>query len=508
MMRCERPLPQGLGTCLLIHDFLGKVECAEIVAAAEQRGFEMADRNYPPSYRNNDRQVHDDDEQAVAWFDRLRGLVPAHMKVEESGETTNWELAGINGRLRTCRYLPGQRFGIHQDGIHHRGPGFRSLLTFMIYLTDGNEFEGGDTLFYANGPGGASGAGGANEVIARVRPRAGTLIVFDHRIWHAGDAVTKGVKHIVRSDLMYRRVGATDLGRRGRRWSGHEGYVWSLTRLSNGLIASGGRDALIRLWNPDGSPVASLRGHTQSVLGLAEAAPGVLASVSRDRTLRFWDVETRNNSKTVVAHEAAALALASLDGGRLASAGADGSIAIWDLQGKALGTLNGHLGWVWSLARMGNRLLASASEDGFVRIWDIDTLRCIAELKGDHPLRSVDVLKLSSADEYCLAVGDIAGNIRIWRVSRNAFKPVSSFTGHAAAVRRVRWLSDATLVSCGEDNGLRVWRWQTQRCELEHIGQHFVTDALALSEDRLLSCGYGNEMNVHNVRMGADIAMA
>lgn len=26
------------------------------------------------------------------------------------------------------------------------------MLTFMVYLTDGDDFEGGDTLFYAAGP--------------------------------------------------------------------------------------------------------------------------------------------------------------------------------------------------------------------------------------------------------------------------------------------------------------------------------------------------------------------
>ncbi len=56
------------------------------------------------------------------------------------------------------------------------------MLTFMIYLNDGSDFSGGDTASYANGP---SAAPDANPAVARLRPKMGSLILFDHSIWHA-----------------------------------------------------------------------------------------------------------------------------------------------------------------------------------------------------------------------------------------------------------------------------------------------------------------------------------
>jgi hypothetical protein len=197
----------------------------------------------PPSYRNNDRQVVDDPALAAHLLQRLRPHVPATLQA--CGE--HWQLHSLNERLRLCRYGPGQAFHTHQDGVHHRGAGLRSHLTFMVYLTDGDEFEGGDTLFYDQAPGAEP-----QQPVGRLRPRAGSLIVFNHALWHAGAVVRAGVKHIIRSDVLYQRTGpAADLPA-GPWQPAHRGYVWTLAVLPGGRIASGGRDTVIRLWNAQG----------------------------------------------------------------------------------------------------------------------------------------------------------------------------------------------------------------------------------------------------------------
>src|ERR1041384_5089683 len=98
----------------------------------------------------------------------------------------------MNARMHFCRYQPGQQFSIHQDGVHHRAPGWRSMVTFMIYLTDCAAFSGGDTVFFSGGPDTAREGEELPRVIARVRPKAGTLILFSHALWHAGERVHSG----------------------------------------------------------------------------------------------------------------------------------------------------------------------------------------------------------------------------------------------------------------------------------------------------------------------------
>lgn len=537
-LHSEDPLPAALGRCTLIHGFLAPDECAAHIAAAQARGFLDTGGDYPPSYRNNDRQVLDDPALAQRLFERLREHAP-QLLIDADG--ARWRLHSLNERLRLCRYRPGQRFNIHQDGVHHRGPDLRTHLTFMIYLTDGEAFDGGDTLFYAQGPRSDGDADGAPPVAARVRPRAGTLIVFDHALWHAGEAVTRGVKYLLRSDLLYSRERPLPAGANAAPAAfapGHDGYVWSLTRLDDGRIVSGGRDAAIRLWSGDGALLARLQGHRQSVLGTCQAGRDRLLSVSRDRGLRLWDLARGECLGEVRAHEAAALCLARLDARRFASGGADARIALWSARGRPLGALHGHAGWVWSLCGAGADRLLSASEDGQMRLWDMRALRCVQAWQGATPLRSVDACLLdprrfdardidpheagfrqaglreaglrevdsrqphsrrpdaraldgasNARARHSVATGDIAGRIRLFELDDDRLRPVREWPAHDAAVRRVRWLGDGRLASCGEDGRVRVWDREGSLLQ-ERRHDNFATDALLLDDGRLLSCGY------------------
>ena len=58
------------------------------------------------------------------------------------------------------------------------------------------------------------------------------------------------------------------------------------------VLASSGRDRVIKLWNPDsGQALATLEGHTSWVQGIVFIEKGTrLASVGTDQTVRVWDL--------------------------------------------------------------------------------------------------------------------------------------------------------------------------------------------------------------------------
>ncbi|HEY9132836.1 MAG TPA: 2OG-Fe(II) oxygenase [Dyella sp.] len=478
----EHPLPETFGACLLWHGFLTPDECTALIADAEQHGFQRADLDYPPSYRDNDRQVRDDPDMADRLWHRLRQALPQLGKAGISG----WEPIGINERLRLCRYGPGQQFRIHRDGVHHRDPHCRSALTFMVYLTDGAEFDGGDTLFFAGGP------GRPGDPVARIRPRRGSLILFDHDIWHAGDIVTRGSKHILRSDVLYHRKDGDAVVS-----AQHLGYVWTLLKLADGRIASAGRDTAIRLWDSNGDHRGCLQGHRQSVLGLAEIRPGLLASVSRDRSLRLWDVARQACIHEATAHEAAALCVAALPGRELvATGGADARIHVWSERGQRLCTCAGHDGWIWALACCTPGRLFSASEDGMVKCWELDDSRCLGTWPGEVPLRSIDAHLLPDGSTR-LAVGDADGWIRLGIFRDGCFQETRRIKAHTAAIRRVRFFTDGTLATCGEDGALRQWDSPSLRLRTEDVREPFVTDVLELDRHGWLSSAYDGALRYH-----------
>lgn len=487
------PLADDQPFCIVIPNFLSHSECEAITGFSDARGYANAETDYPPSYRNNERQVIDDKELAEQVLMRLGGIAPATLDAEEThgGSVVRWQLACVNERFRFCRYSPGQQFNIHQDGVHHRNDGRQSRLTLMVYLTDGSEFTGGDTVFYSHGPAGNA-FGQGPSVIGRVRPQAGSLILFDHCLWHAGEVVTSGVKHIMRSDIVYRRQDAEAQTPSGPFQPGHHGYVWALAKLGGGTLASGGRDTAIRIWSNSGEPVMQLKGHEQSVLGLAAIAGNRLVSVSRDRTMRFWDLRTGECERTVQTHEGAVLTVATLPGEKIVTGGADARLMLWDHGGDVIATLSGHTGWVWDAAPVASDQFASASEDGSVIIWSHKTGQRLHTLGGASPLRTLAV----SEDGRQAIVGNIAGEIAVWEETDGQWKMVHRFQAHAAAVRRIRLFASGLLATAGEDNYVRIWRMGDWHLLSESRHDNFVTDVIEL-DDSYVSCSYDGSLRMH-----------
>ncbi len=176
-----------------VHDVCPADECAALIRLADglgfvdapittTRGFVMA-----PEVRNNTRVILDDEPRARGLWQRLEPFVPARRH--------GWRAVGLNERLRFYRYEPGQYFRWHHDGPFVRGADERSLLTVMLYLD--HDFVGGGTEFERS-----------RGDIVRVTPAAGMVLVFDHPIVHQGAPVERGVKHVLRTDVMYRRDAA------------------------------------------------------------------------------------------------------------------------------------------------------------------------------------------------------------------------------------------------------------------------------------------------------------
>lgn len=167
-------------------------ECRALIERISAAGPRDPSPAYPPSYRNNDRLVLEDEALAAEVFARIGPLVPGELRWGDR----RWRLVGINPRLRACRYRAGQRFTRHRDGPFCPTPRRRSLLSVVLYLDDlGAAFTGGRTRFFAEQR--------AATPIAELRPEAGRVAVFAHELWHEGEAVESGTKHVLRSDLVF-----------------------------------------------------------------------------------------------------------------------------------------------------------------------------------------------------------------------------------------------------------------------------------------------------------------
>ena len=87
----------------------------------------------------------------------------------------------------------------------------------------------------------------------------------------------------------------------------HAGVVWRLTYSPDGsVIAAGGWDSAIRLWNAStGDLLRTLEGHTSRIIDVAFSRDGAaLASIDSDTNVHIWDSLTGEKKRSFGCAEA------------------------------------------------------------------------------------------------------------------------------------------------------------------------------------------------------------
>ena len=207
--------------CGVIDDFLTEEECGRLIALSTSRGYEsvnatiqhgdvpapkkgskMSDRGLNLS----GRVLIESERFAELLWERLAPIFPPASR-------NGWEPIGLNEHFRFLRYQPGDYFRPHRDANyvpeatdprHGEVTSFQSLL---LYLDSPR--KGGETYF----PLRRTGLQEDNQVVAmstvKISPRPGRALCFDHSLEHGGTDIQEGLKHVVRTDVMYRCLPGT-----------------------------------------------------------------------------------------------------------------------------------------------------------------------------------------------------------------------------------------------------------------------------------------------------------
>ena len=203
-----------------------------------------------------------------------------------------------------------------------------------------------------------------------------------------------------------------------KRAKGHDSTIECIAELSNGNIATGGNDFLIKFWEKVApSPHATLEGHNGTVLYILQLKNNLLASASADKTIRIWNINSLQTLKILEEHQASVLKLYQLKNSKFISCSVDGTLRIWDpFQGYSSSVLKGHKDAVESVVELEAGVIASCSLDEHIRIWDTYMGKCKMKIRVRKTLIDIDYyitgdLLVISGDKRLMIINYELGNI-------------------------------------------------------------------------------------------------
>ena len=221
------------GRIITVDNVLTLEECDLLVEEAEKSGFKPSPlsggghgRTEREGARTSQFYVNDNCDLANELWNRVRDAVPNNLHnikpvpyMNSITRGDEYTPIGVNEHMRYYKYDVGQYILKHDD---YRMSRYRyepetdkyyyqmTFLTLLVYLND--NFLDGKTLFWTKYA--TEGTTGHCRFIRdieftghdlEVKPKTGMALVNDHMVQHEGESPDKGVKYILRTDIVHEK---------------------------------------------------------------------------------------------------------------------------------------------------------------------------------------------------------------------------------------------------------------------------------------------------------------
>jgi len=291
----------------------------------------------------------------------------------------------------------------------------------------------------------------------------------------------------------------------------HSGAVHCVKFSADGsLIVSSGHDNTIKLWQPSGALIKTLRGHGSWVRSSDVSADGNLVlsgGYDESHQIRLWDVDKYVEQGQVLAgHESEILAASfSSDGEQVLTASRDRTVKSWDFASglPKLTFTEGHK-FLASRAEFlpGDQELITSAVDNTTRLWNVATGAQTGQFNGTGLSATVAV----SPDGKLLVTGAEGSNLKIWDIASR--KLLSQLEGHKREVTTAAFAADGKRLVSGDAGGLCIlWDVESREMLFElkgHTGR--INDAAFLPDGAfVLTASSDSTVSVWDASSGREI---
>ncbi|KAJ4848273.1 hypothetical protein Tsubulata_040912 [Turnera subulata] len=291
---------------------------------------------------------------------------------------------------------------------------------------------------------------------------------------------------------------------------GHKDSVSSLAFSNDGqLLASGGVDATVRIWDMAGNQKHNLRGNPDAsgfeyewVRWHPRGHVVMAGSDHHDCTARMWNADTGVLLHTFYGHTSAVTCGGfTPDGKTICTGSLDGSLRIWNpVSGESVHLVRGnsyHTEGLTCLAIGSDSTLAiSGATDGSVHAVNITTGRVVSSLSAHS--NTIRCIALASRFPWA-ATGSKDKKLIVWDLQHSS--PRSTCT-HEAGVRCLAWLGASSYLATGCSNGeIHLWDGRSGdhiRAFRGHSGS-ILSLSVSSNEDFLVSVSYDGTARVFNI---------
>ena len=230
--------------------------------------------------------------------------------------------------------------------------------------------------------------------------------------------------------------------------------VLTLLEFEPNLLLSGTAGNVINLWSLyTNQKLYTFTEHKLWVNCLIKLTNNHFASCSNDSKIIVWNYSSKTKEYEMAEHSDCVLTMILLDNNNICSGSADNSIKMWNWnECKCIMNMLGHEQWVKCLCQMENGDIVSGSDDKTIKVWRNGC--CIRTIQGhEDAVRTVCVYQR----KYLLS-GGFDCSIRVWDV-KNEWKCLQVMKEHNANVICIIKKEDVGIVSCSNDNTIKLWKW-------------------------------------------------